>query len=149
MEDLQMRVLDFKHFGKNTIKMFKVSPDSFVQMALQFAFYRTHKVPGATYESGGLRSFHEARTEVIRSCSEESVNFAKTMLNQQASDTDKFNALMNAIRGHNAYARMATQGLGVDRHFQGMKMAALENDIPLPEIFNDPGYLRSARMRLS
>ena len=44
---------------------------------------------------------------------------------------------------------MATQGLGVDRHFQGMKMAALENNLPLPEIFNDPGYLRSARMRLS
>lgn len=149
IDDLQMRVMHFQPYGKNTIKLFKVSPDSWVQMALQMAFYRTHGVPAATYESGGLRSFHEARTEVIRSCSEESTNFAKTMLNQQASDADKFNALMNAIRGHNAYARMATQGLGVDRHFQGMKMAALENDLPLPEIFNDPGYLRSARMRLS
>ena len=51
--------------------------------------------------------------------------------------------------GHNTYARMATQGLGVDRHLQGMKMAALDNDLPVPEIFSDPGYTRSARMRLS
>ena len=99
IDDLQMRVMHFQPYGKNTIKLFKVSPDSWVQMALQMAFYRTHGVPAATYESGGLRSFHEARTEVIRSCSEESTNFAKTMLNQQASDADKFNALMNAIRG--------------------------------------------------
>ena len=58
---------------------------------------------------------------------------------------------MNCIlsSGHNTYARMATQGLGVDRHLQGMKMAALENDLPVPEIFSDPGYTRSARMRLS
>ena len=98
-----MRVMHFQPYGKNTIKLFKVSPDSWVQMALQMAFYRTHGVPAATYESGGLRSFHEARTEVIRSCSEESTNFAKTMLNQQASDADKFNALMNAIRGSTLY----------------------------------------------
>jgi len=149
MEDLQMRVLDFRHFGKNTIKMFKVSPDSFVQMALQFAFYRTHRVPGATYESGGLRMYHEARTECIRSCSEESVNFAKTMLSASASDAEKFNSLMNAVRGHNAYAKMATQGQGVDRHFQGIKMAAKEAGLPIPDIYDDPGYVRSARMRLS
>jgi len=149
IDDLQMRVMNFQPYGKNTIKLFKVSPDSWVQMAIQSAFYRTHGIPAATYESGGLRSFHEARTEVIRSCSEESVQFSKMMLNPQASDADKYNALMNAIRGHNTYARMATQGLGVDRHLQGMKMAALENDLPVPEIFSDPGYTRSARMRLS
>ena len=66
IDDLQMRVMNFQPYGKNTIKLFKVSPDSWVQMAIQSAFYRTHGIPAATYESGGLRSFHEARTEVIR-----------------------------------------------------------------------------------
>ena len=149
IDDLQMRVLNFHHFGKDTIKTFRVSPDSFVQMALQYAFYRTHNVPGATYESGGTRLYHEGRTECIRSCSIESVNFAKAMLDNAASDTEKYNCLMNAVKGHNAYAKMATQGLGVDRHFQGMKKAAQLNGLPIPDIYDDPGYTRSARMRLS
>ena len=43
---------------------------------------------------------------ICRSCSEESVHFSKMMLNPQASDADKYNALMNAIRGkcYNSFA---------------------------------------------
>ncbi len=54
----------------------------FLKMAIQYAFYRIHKTPGAHYESGSTRMFQRGRTEVIRSCSNESINFAKAMMNK-------------------------------------------------------------------
>ena len=66
-EDLQMKVLNFTGFGKGKIKTFKLSPDSFVQMAIQLAFYRLHGIPVATYESGGTRvTKKEERKRFVR-----------------------------------------------------------------------------------
>jgi hypothetical protein len=44
--------------------------------------------------------FKKGRTEVIRSCSNESVHFAKTMLNAGAAKEAKFRAMADAIRGN-------------------------------------------------
>ena len=57
-----MKVLNFDDFGKEFIKSQRMSPDSFVQMAIQLAFYKMHKVPAATYEryvkwSDDIKSF--------------------------------------------------------------------------------------------
>lgn len=38
--NLDMEVLHYKNYGRNQIKKFKMSPDSFIQMAIQYAFYR-------------------------------------------------------------------------------------------------------------
>ena len=51
-DDLDMKVLNFDNFGKEFIKSQKMSPDSFVQMAIQLSFYKMYKTPSATYESG-------------------------------------------------------------------------------------------------
>ena len=118
-------------------------------MAIQLAFYRLHGEPVATYESGGTRVYKEGRTETIRSCSPESYEFTVKMMDKNASDSVKYNAFINAIKGHNYYARMATSGHGVDRHLTGLKKAAVDNNLPMPEFFQDSGYLKTIKMRLS
>lgn len=148
-EDLEMKVLNFQGFGKGAIKSFKLSPDSFVQMAIQLAFYRLHGEPVATYESGGTRVYKEGRTETIRSCSQESYEFTALMMNKDSSDGAKYNALINAVKGHNTYARMAASGYGVDRHLTGLKKAAVDNNLAIPDFFQDPGYLKTITMKLS
>ena len=58
----------------------KVSPDSFIQQALQLAWYRDQGYVTATYESASTRGFLHGRTETIRSVTSESRAFVKAML---------------------------------------------------------------------
>lgn len=51
--------------GKGAIKKLRVSPDSFVQMALQLAFYRMHKFVPKTYESAMTRYDSAVMSEVM------------------------------------------------------------------------------------
>ena len=118
-------------------------------MAMQYAFYRIHNTPGAHYESGGLRVFRQGRTDVIRSCSVESINFAKTMLNPKSTDAEKMLAMSNAINGHQQYAKMTCQGKGIDRHLLGLQLIAHDNNIEIPDFFDDKAYTTSATHRIS
>ena len=43
LETFSAELFSFAGFGKNRIKEFKVHPDTFVQVALQVAAYRTHQ----------------------------------------------------------------------------------------------------------
>ncbi|KAF4522335.1 hypothetical protein B566_EDAN011336 [Ephemera danica] len=149
VDDLEMHCISFTGYGKEFIKTLKLSPDSYIQMAIQFAFYRLHNEPGAHYESASTRRFLHGRTETIRSCSIESAQFAQTMLNKNANDQDKAAALRMAIKSHKDYATNALAGEGVDRHLLGLRLIAIENGMDVPKLFLDTGYTRSSHMRLS
>lgn len=146
--DIEMSYLHFSDYGKNFIKTQKFSPDSFIQMAIQFAFYRLHHVPGAHYESAGTRLYVHGRTETIRSCSKESVAFAKAMV-ESKNDQEKLQKLKEAIDSHKKYVSQAVQGYGIDRHLLGLKLIAKDNGIPVPELYSDEGYVKSSTFRLS
>ncbi|XP_046459973.1 carnitine O-acetyltransferase-like isoform X1 [Daphnia pulex] len=149
VQDVQMNSFTFDKFGKEDIKALKFSPDSFIQIAIQMAFIRLHGHPAAHYESASTRRFHGGRTETIRSCLPEIVDFAKVHLKPNQSPQEKYKALQTAITAHKAYVGMAINGQGIDRHLLGLKKLAIENGIDIPTLYLDPGYSTSNNWRLS
>lgn len=85
IQDVQMSAFTFKKYGREFIKTCSLSPDSFIQTAIQAAFYRIHKDPAAHYESASVRMFTGGRTECIRSCSVESLEFSRALLDSSLS----------------------------------------------------------------
>lgn len=130
--------------GKKKIQQWGFSPDSFVQMAFQYAYYLNQgKIP-FTYESASTRGFYHGRTETIRSASEESLHFCKTMVDANATKEQKQQALKKAIEVHVAYKYDAVNGMGCDRHLLGLKvMAGDEGDPFLNDPRGNPEYMLS------
>lgn len=78
-------VLAYEGLGKNNVKQYKCSPDAFVQMAMQLAYFKTFQRVAPTYESAATRRFKHGRTETCRSVSDESVDFVQQWHNPKTS----------------------------------------------------------------
>jgi len=123
--------------GKETIKKLRVSPDGFMQMALQLAFYRMHKKTPKTYETATTRLFKEGRTETIRPFSQHSVDFTKTMDDKSVEQSVKRDHLKLAIKYQTKYKLDSMCGKGVDRHLFGL-YAAGKMIGKVPQVFSMP-----------
>jgi carnitine O-acetyltransferase len=143
-----LAVLDFQGYGKGAIKKYKCSPDAWVQMAIQLAFYKMYGAPCATYESAQTRKFKFGRTEVIRSCSVESKAFCEAMESSSASDEERSQAFQAAVKQHLAYAKDAADAQGVDRHLFGLKKL-LKDGEQLPALYQDEAFAKSSHWKLS
>lgn len=99
-----MECFTFDEFGTDAIKAIKLSPDSFIQIAMQVTFYNLRREPPAHYESAALRRFINARTECIRSTCTESVEFAEMMLHDAERKTQKREMMIKAINAHKELA---------------------------------------------
>ena len=88
------------------------------------------------------------RTDGIRSCSVESVAFAKCMNNFTLSNSEKIEKMKTAIAAHKAYANMANAGNGIERHLMGLNLISKEKSIMTPSIFLDEGYIKSTNFRM-
>ena len=78
-EGTDLHVMHMRYFGKGFIKKCQLSPDAFVQMALQLAYYRTTGTIDLMAESAHTRQFLHGRTELVRSITSDSVAFIKAM----------------------------------------------------------------------
>ena len=76
--DSDVKVKPLSSHGSNFIKqMGKVSPDAYMQMALQLTFYRIHGYCAAVYETAATRKFLHGRTETCRSLTPEQQEFVE------------------------------------------------------------------------
>ncbi|KAI4797651.1 hypothetical protein KUCAC02_024943 [Chaenocephalus aceratus] len=148
-QELDTKVIVFDHFGKNIPKTHKMSPDAFIQVALQLAYYRMNQRCCATYESASLRMFRFGRTDTIRSASSASAAFVKAFDDLSRQNTEKVDLMEKAVHAHRAYTNMAISGQAIDRHLLGLKMIALEEKVPVPEIYTDPAYSKASEYKLS
>lgn len=147
-------VLEFEDWGKGLIKNFKVSPDAFVQIAYQLAYYRMRGTHGSTYESCNMKRFYHGRTTCIRSCTLEANAFSKIACDANATKEQKLAALKVAIDRHVIISNEARDGNDVDRPLFGMyHMARFEQqkfpNRSIPSIYFDPVYARMKTDMLS
>lgn len=138
-------VLIFDQFGQKKIVERNVSPDGFVQMAYQLAYYKLYKKPASTYESVQMKQYYHGRTECLRSVTNASLHFTKTFSCPRATREKKEEALRQAIGAHVKRAKECKEARGVDRHFLGLRLIARQKEqwypgFVMPEIFNDPSY---------
>ncbi|PGH01626.1 hypothetical protein AJ79_07874 [Helicocarpus griseus UAMH5409] len=115
----EFQVLDFNGYGKNFITSMGFSPDAFVQMAFQAAYYGLYGRVENTYEPAMTKIFLHGRTEAVRTVSLECVNFVRTFWGDRPA-TEKVDALRKATEKHTAMTRICSQGQGQDRHLYAL-----------------------------
>uniref|UniRef100_A0A7N8XVE6 carnitine O-palmitoyltransferase n=1 Tax=Mastacembelus armatus TaxID=205130 RepID=A0A7N8XVE6_9TELE len=140
-DNVDFHVFSFREFGKGKIKKCRVSPDAFIQMALQLAYYRDQKRFCLTYEASMTRLFREGRTETVRSCSSESTAFVRS--------ADVCRRLFRAAsEKHQLLYRMAMTGAGIDRHlfclYVVSKYLGVESPF-LKEVLSEPWRLSTSQ----
>ncbi|KAK4176377.1 putative mitochondrial carnitine O-acetyltransferase [Triangularia setosa] len=119
IEQNEFECLDFGAYGKNFITSMGFSPDAFVQMAFQAAYYGLYGRVECTYEPAMTKTFLHGRTEAIRTVSEEAVNFVQTFWADNPAE-NKIEALKKACQRHTANTRDCSKAQGCDRHLYAL-----------------------------
>uniref|UniRef100_A0A3Q4G0X0 Carnitine O-acetyltransferase a n=1 Tax=Neolamprologus brichardi TaxID=32507 RepID=A0A3Q4G0X0_NEOBR len=128
-QNLDLRVLVFNHFGKQIPKAHRISPDAFIQMAIQLAYYRIHQQCCASYEAASMRLFKKGRLGVILSTSSASAAF---------EEFESMSICNREIHGRTTFG-----------HFLALKVQAIENNIPMPDIYTDTSLNKAFTFLLS
>ncbi|KAM9411156.1 choline O-acetyltransferase-like [Salvelinus alpinus] len=151
VRELDMDVHKFEVYGKEFIKKQKMSPDAYIQVALQLAFYRCNGRLVSTYESASIRRFHEGRVDNIRSATPEALAFVKAMTDEKTSlsDSEKMKRLWDAINAQTNSTIAAITGMGIDNHLLGLREISQDIHMEVPEIFTDETYVASNQFILS
>jgi carnitine O-acetyltransferase len=144
----QLAVQAYQGYGKGLIKKFKCSPDAYVQMIIQLAYFKMYGKNRPTYESAATRRFQQGRTETCRSVSEDSVAWCKSMADEGVDSAARVALFRKAVDAHLEYIGAASDGKGVDRHLFGLKRL-LEPGQELPAIYKDPAFAYSSSWHLS
>lgn len=144
----QLAVQAYQGYGKGLIKKFKCSPDAYVQMIIQLAYFKMYGKNRPTYESAATRRFQQGRTETCRSVSEDSVAWCRAMADEGVDGATRIALFRKAIDAHLEYIGAASDGKGVDRHLFGLKRL-LEPGQELPSLYKDPAYAYSSSWYLS
>ncbi|KAG8704852.1 hypothetical protein FRC08_002011 [Ceratobasidium sp. 394] len=148
VEDSDASQLWFSEYAADWMKKSaKVSPDAYIQLAIQLAWYKQQGGFTATYETASTRLFKHGRTDVIRTHSSDSRVFVKTMVDPLASPEAKLAALQQAATSHNSYTRDASTGKGCDRHLFGLKQMLRPGESS--PLFDDALFAKSAEWKLS
>ncbi|XP_026181716.1 carnitine O-palmitoyltransferase 1, liver isoform [Mastacembelus armatus] len=146
-DDVDCHVFPFRDFGKGRIKKLRISPDAFIQISLQLAYYRDRGGFCLTYEASMTRLFREGRTETVRSCSNESCDFVKALEGGEAEEQCRRLFQLASEKHQNLY-RLAMTGAGIDRHlfclYVVSKYLGVESSF-LKQVLSEPWRLSTSQ----
>nr|XP_057903598.1 carnitine O-acetyltransferase b [Doryrhamphus excisus] len=140
INDLDVNVFNFKKFGKDLPKQHNLSPNSFIQVALQLAYYRVHNEVCPTCDIASQRMFRKGRTEYIRSPTSNALKFILSFVDASVSREAKVQLFREAVEAYSALTNQVLKGHGIDRHLLGLKLQAIEEGWSVPKIFMDTAY---------
>ena len=115
----EFQCMEFGGFGKNFITSAGFSPDAFVQMAFQAAYFGLYGRIDCTYEPAMTKIFLHGRTEAIRSVTDESVQFVQSFWADNPPE-QKVEALRRACQKHTQNTRESAKAEGCDRHLYAL-----------------------------
>nr|XP_043881838.1 carnitine O-acetyltransferase-like isoform X2 [Solea senegalensis] len=133
VQSLGMERTRLEHFGKQAIKALQMSPDSFLQMAFQLAYYRMYQQCAVVFEAASLRTFRLGRIGSINATSTASVAFVKAFDDPKTEIPEKADLLVKAIKEHKSFSDMVMSGQTIREHFLSLKMQAAERKMSFPE----------------
>ncbi|CAG9557982.1 unnamed protein product [Danaus chrysippus] len=148
LQDVDLRILMYTDYGKGFMKKCRVSPDAFIQMVLQLTYYRTAGRFCLTYEASMTRLYREGRTETVRSCTNESCAWVRSMADPDSSIQQRMELFLKAAQRHQLGYQDAMAGRGIDRHLFCLYIVSkyLELESPfLQEVFNEPWRLSTSQ----
>ncbi|KAI9720490.1 MAG: hypothetical protein M1828_005661 [Chrysothrix sp. TS-e1954] len=115
----EFQTLEFGAYGKNFITSMGFSPDAFVQMAYQAAYYGLYGRIECGYEPAMTKMYFHGRTEAIRSVTNESVDFVRSFWAENPA-SKKVDALRKACQKHTSITKQCSQAQGQDRHLYAL-----------------------------
>uniref|UniRef100_A0A7N6A718 Choline/carnitine acyltransferase domain-containing protein n=1 Tax=Anabas testudineus TaxID=64144 RepID=A0A7N6A718_ANATE len=140
INDLDVNVFNFKKFGKELPKRHNMSPNSFIQVALQLVYYRVHNEVVPACDIASQRMFRGGRTEYIRSPTNQTLKFILAFDDPSVSREAKLQLFREAVDAYTELTTQALNGQGIDRHLLGLKLQAIEQGLSIPKIFMDTAY---------
>ncbi|KTF97762.1 hypothetical protein cypCar_00039452 [Cyprinus carpio] len=140
INDLDIKCFNFQCFGKEFVKQLKLSPNSFIQVAIQLAYYRVHSEVCAACDIASLRMFRGGRTDYIRSPTNQMLSFIRAFDDDAVSKEAKVQLLREAVDAYSVLTEQSLMGQGIDRHLLGLKLQAIEEGLSVPRIFMDTAY---------
>lgn len=147
ISDSDNSVMWFTDYGLEWIKSLRLSPDAYIQIALQLAWYRTRGEFTAVYETVLTRMFHKGRTETVRSFTRDSRAYVLAMGDPSSSPIKQSELLYRAVHTHAELTREAATGRGIDRHLLGLRLLLKEDENAA--LFDDELFQQSSRWKLS
>ncbi|KAJ8922373.1 hypothetical protein NQ315_004316 [Exocentrus adspersus] len=148
ISDIDLRILEHTNYGKGFMKTCGLSPDAYIQMALQLAYYRDAGKFCLTYEATMTRLYREGRTETLRPLTLESAAWVKAMVEDKIPGEERVKLLRIACEKHQSGYQDAMCGKGIDRHLFCLYVVSkyLEADSPfLKEVLSEPWRLSTSQ----
>lgn len=125
ISDLDLSIVSLDQYGKGFMKQRRISPDAFIQMALQYAYFKDSKGEFTqTYEASMTRLYREGRTETVRPVTMASkalilsldACFHSRKSNSKQRRAECIEKFHQAAKEHQHLYREAMNGNGIDRH---------------------------------
>lgn len=149
--DVDLYILKFEDYGKEFPKQHNMSPDAFIQMCLQFTYFKMYDKLVSTYESASTRRFHFGRVDNIRANTPEALEWARAMVDETGtvSAKEKLRLFRLAMQAQTDLMVQNILGNGMDCHMLALKQIARDNNLCIPELFLDSSYQLSNHFNLS